>query len=116
MNREYYYELLDDGYYIKDRTSNMVYHQYEPFIPYPELGYEGRAKKQIEDIIKSDIAAEEARKKAEEEERNRPTIENLMREVKDLKTLNSEQDDMIFEQSYEIAMLKLNTASNSSLE
>ncbi len=29
---------------------------------------------------------------------------------------NSEQDDLLFEQSYEIAMLKLNTASNSSLE
>ena len=29
---------------------------------------------------------------------------------------NSEQDDLLFEQSYEIAMLKLNSASNSSLE
>lgn len=112
MNKEYYYELLDDGYYIKEKKGRITpYHQYEPFIPYPELGYEGSAKKQIEDLLESDRIAEEARKKAEEEEKNRPTIENLMREVKDLKTLNSEQDDMIFEQSYEIAMLKLNTAS-----
>lgn len=30
--------------------------------------------------------------------------------------VNSSQDDILFEQSYEIAMLKLNSASNSSLE
>lgn len=111
MNRAYYYELLDDGYYIKDKNSGLLIHQYEPFIPYPNLGYEGSAKKQIEDLLESDRIAEQEQKRREEEEKNRPTIENLMREVKDLKTLNSEQDDMIFEQSYEIAMLKLNTAS-----
>ena len=104
MNREYYYELFENGYYIKDRNSNLVYKQYEPFIPYPQLGYEGSAKKQIEDLIESDKKAEEARKKAEEEEKNRPTIENLMREVKDLKSenetlkaTNAEQDALIAE-------------------
>ena len=36
--------------------------------------------------------------------------------ITDLEALNAAQDDMLFEQSYEIAMLKLNTASVSSLE
>ena len=31
--------------------------------------------------------------------------------IKDLEVLNAAQDDMIFEQSYEIAMLKLNSAN-----
>ena len=42
-----------------------------------------------------------------------PTIHER---VQTLEKNNSKQDDMIFEQSYEIAMLKLNTASASSLE
>lgn len=46
-----YYEILEDGYYIKDDEQPlMVIHQYEPFIPYPDLGYEGSAQKQIEDL------------------------------------------------------------------
>lgn len=44
------YEIFEDGYYIY-RNGDKYIHQYEPYIPYPELGYEGSAKKQIEEIV-----------------------------------------------------------------
>ena len=47
-----YYELTSDGYWIFDRNNELFrIHQYEPYIPYPELGYEGSAQKQIEDFL-----------------------------------------------------------------
>ena len=45
-----------------------------------------------------------------------PQAPTIHERVQTLEKNNSKQDDMIFEQSYEIAMLKLNTASASSLE
>ena len=45
-----------------------------------------------------------------------PQTPTIHERVQTLEKNNSKQDDMIFEQSYEIAMLKLNTASASSLE
>ena len=47
-----YYELTENGYFIFDRNNeNFRIYQYEPYIPYPELGYEGSAQKQIEDLM-----------------------------------------------------------------
>lgn len=47
-----YYELTPDGYWIFDRNNELFrIHQYEPYIPYPELGYEGSAQKQIEELM-----------------------------------------------------------------
>lgn len=43
------YETTENGYYIL-KDGKRIIHQYEPYIPYPELGYEGSAKKQIEEI------------------------------------------------------------------
>ena len=87
-------------YYIKENGRRLFY-QYGEFIPYPKATMEESAIAHIEEIIKERAAAEQ----------ERVTIEKLHKELTELKTLNSEQDDMIFEQSYEIAMLKLNTAS-----
>lgn len=47
-----YYVIEEDGYWIFDETQQKVrIHQYEPYIPYPELGYEGSAQKQIDDLL-----------------------------------------------------------------
>lgn len=98
------------GYYIRE-NGRRTFYQYPPYIPYQRETVLESAIVHIEKELEDRKKAKEEQKRREEEEKNRPTIENLMREVKDLKTLNSAQDDMIFEQSYEIAMLKLNTAS-----
>ena len=104
MNRDLYYEIDEKGtgYYIKDRNNALnVRYQYPPFIPHPRPTVEESAQAHIDRILKDEAEAE----------KERITIEKLHKELTELKTLNSEQDDMIFEQSYEIAMLKLNTAS-----
>lgn len=90
------------GYYIKDLDNRLAtIHQFEPFIPYPRPTMLESAEAHKEEILKREAEAE----------KERITVEKLHKELTELKTLNSEQDDMIFEQSYEIAMLKLNTAS-----
>lgn len=48
-NKEISYEINDDGYLIYLGGEPWI-HQYEPFIPYPDLGYEGSCLKQIEEI------------------------------------------------------------------
>ena len=47
-----YYIINENGYWIFDHNNELFrIHQYEPYIPYPELGYEGSAQKQIEDLM-----------------------------------------------------------------
>jgi hypothetical protein len=41
------YEITEDGYFVYLDNSPWI-HQYEPYIPYPDLGYEGSCIKQIE--------------------------------------------------------------------
>lgn len=104
MARDLYYEIDEKGtgYYIKDRNNALsVTHQFPPFIPHPGETVEESAQAHIDRILRDEAEAE----------KERITVEKLHKELTELKTLNSEQDDMIFEQSYEIAMLKLNTAS-----
>ena len=48
-DKEISYEINDDGYMIYLCGKPWI-HQYEPFIPYPELGYEGSCLKQIEEL------------------------------------------------------------------
>ena len=43
------YEVTKDGYMIYLGGKPWI-HQYEPYIPYPDLGYEGSCLKQIEEI------------------------------------------------------------------
>lgn len=47
------YDILDDGYKIYLGDTEWI-HQYEPFIPYPELGYEGSCLKQIEELVNAE--------------------------------------------------------------
>lgn len=49
------YEVLPDGYVIKKDGVPWVI-QSEPFIPYPNLGYEGSAQQQIEDLKASTVS------------------------------------------------------------
>lgn len=70
------YEISDDGYmiYLDDV---LWIHQYEPYIPYPDLGYEGSCLQQIEelsdkpeeseDIKLEDIISEDIRNEVYEE-------------------------------------------------
>ncbi len=114
--REYYYEIIENGYYIKDRNDEtLVIYQPEPYIPYPNLGYEGSAKKQIEDMIKRDEEDAKMEAEAESEREFMKNLPNKLAALKEenerIKAINSEHDDMLFEQSYEIAMLKLNSAN-----
>lgn len=47
-----YYELTETGYHIFDRNNPLFHvHQYEPFIPYPEMTYAESAEQQIYDIL-----------------------------------------------------------------
>lgn len=104
MARDLYYEIDEKGtgYYIKDRDDELsTIYQYPPFIPFPKDTIQESAQAHLDNILQRDAEAE----------KERITIEKLHKELTELKTLNSEQDDIIFEQSYEIAMLKLNTAS-----
>lgn len=50
-NEKISYEICDDGYDIY--LNNRIWvTQHEPYIPYPDLGYEGSCLKQIEEICK----------------------------------------------------------------
>ena len=57
-DQELSYEISDDGYdiYLSGRKWMS---QHEPYIPYPQLGYEGSCKKQIADLIESSKHAKE---------------------------------------------------------
>lgn len=48
---ELYYEIIEDGYYIKDRNSDFNVHQYEPYIPHPNMSYEENAKLQMKELL-----------------------------------------------------------------
>lgn len=52
-----YYELTETGYHIYNRNDALFHvHQYEPFIPHPELTYEENAQLQIHYILNPDDA------------------------------------------------------------
>ena len=73
--RELYYELIEDGYYIKDRNGSFKLYQYEPFIPY-------RIDENDKDYAKHAQAHIDAIKKEEAEaEKERVTIEELQQEL-----------------------------------
>lgn len=73
------------------------------------LGTFGHLRETVEESAQAHI--DRILKDEAEVEKERITVEKLHKELTELKTLNSEQDDIIFEQSYEIAMLNLNPAS-----
>ena len=46
MNKEYTYEVTENGYYILINGEKVI-HQYKPYIPNKDLSYEENAKAQI---------------------------------------------------------------------
>ena len=71
--QEVSYEVTDDGYDIYFGGILWI-HQYDPYIPYPDLGYEGSCLKHIEELVTvsekqqvEDISTEERLSALEEE-------------------------------------------------
>lgn len=53
------YEITGDGYMIYLDGAPWV-HQYEPYIPYPDLGYEESCIKQVKEICSVEHSTEES--------------------------------------------------------
>lgn len=90
MAKKLYYEIDEKGtgYYIKDRDNGLYkIYQYPPFIPYLTDTIEESAQKHIDEILKADAEAE----------KERVTIEDLKKELEELKKINAEQDTMLAE-------------------
>lgn len=90
MARDLYYEIDEKGtgYYIKDRNNALsVTHQFPPFIPHPRGTVEESAQAHIDRILRDEAEAE----------KERVTIEDLKKELEELKKINAEQDTMLAE-------------------
>lgn len=60
MNKELYYELTEDGYYIYDKNDPLFkIHQYEPYIPDHSKSYEENAISQIGELSRESEPAEQ---------------------------------------------------------
>lgn len=75
-------------YYIKENGRRLFY-QYGEFIPHPRATMEESAIAHIEEIIKERAAAE----------KERVTIEDLQKQIEELKAINEEQDMLLMEMS-----------------
>lgn len=53
MEKNYTYEITNDGYYILINGEKVI-HQYEPYIPDKSKSYEENAIAQIEELRQSD--------------------------------------------------------------
>lgn len=76
------------GYYIidVDRGTKLLY-QYPPYIPFERPTIEESAQAHIDEIIELDAAAEQ----------ERITIEDLQKQIAELKAINEEQDLILSE-------------------
>lgn len=59
------YEILEDGYIIYIGGVASI-HQYEPYIPYPDLSYEEGCLKQIGDLVSSQQQQEDTANKEQQ--------------------------------------------------
>ena len=73
MENTYTYEVTENGYYILINGEKVI-HQYEPYIPNPNLSYEENAKAHIEEL--------KASKEAEKEEKT--DIEQMKSDITDI--------------------------------
>lgn len=80
MNKEYSYEVTEKGYYILINGERVI-HQYEPFIPNKELSYEENAKKQIEEMKKTDVQVEKEKTEMEQMKEEITNLQLAMLEV-----------------------------------
>lgn len=58
MEDTYTYEVTENGYYIYINGKKII-HQYEPYIPNPNISYEENAKAQIAELKASKNAQKE---------------------------------------------------------
>ena len=65
MEKIYTYEVTENGYYILINGEKVI-HQYEPYIPNPNLSYEENAKAQIEELKASEQAQKEEKNDMEQ--------------------------------------------------
>ena len=65
MEKTYTYEVTENGYFIFINGKKVI-HQYEPYIPDPNLSYEENAKAQIEELKQADINIENEKTEMEE--------------------------------------------------
>lgn len=92
MARNLYYEIDEQGtgYYIKDENDGLFkVYQYPPFIPYLADTIEESAQKHIDAILKAEAEAE----------KERISIEDLQKQIAELKAINEEQDMLLIEMS-----------------
>ena len=97
MARDLYYEIDEKGtgYYIKDRNNALsVTHQFPPFIPHPRGTVEESAQAHIDRILRDEAEAEKERISIEDLQKQ---IDNLKTENEELKKINAEQDTMLAE-------------------
>lgn len=78
------------GYYIinVDNGAKILY-QYPPYIPYERSTIEESAQAHIDEMIKEETAIEQ----------ERVTIEDLQKQIAELKAINEEQDMLLMEMS-----------------
>ena len=62
--KTYTYEVTENGYFIFINGKKVI-HQYEPYIPDPNLSYEENAKAQIEELKQADAIAENEKTEVE---------------------------------------------------
>lgn len=75
-------------YWIKDRNGLMTpYYQYGNFIPFKKATMKESGEAHLADILKREAEAE----------KEKVTIEALMKEIETLKATNSEQDALLAE-------------------
>lgn len=80
MNKEYTYEVTENGYYILINGEKVI-HQYKPYIPNKDLSYEENAKAQIEEMKQSDVQSEKEKTQMEEMQEEITNIQLAMAEI-----------------------------------
>lgn len=78
------------GYYIINAVNGAkILYQYPPYIPYERPTIEESAQAHIDEMIKEETAIEQ----------ERVTIEDLQKQIAELKAINEEQDMLLMEMS-----------------
>lgn len=78
------------GYYIINAVNGAkILYQYPPYIPYERPTIEESAQAHIDEMIKEETAIEQ----------ERITIEDLQKQIAELKAINEEQDMLLMEMS-----------------
>lgn len=88
-NLRYEIDEKGTGYYIIDKYGKKLLYQYPPYIPYEKGTIEESAQAHIEEM----------EREAQVAEKERVTIEDLQKQIAELKAINEEQDMLLMEMS-----------------